>query len=104
MTAPVVTYGDKMSFIMPKRYSLESLPKPLSVPIDIDQVQRARVAVIRFSGFSSPKKMDEEAEKLLLVLKSNGIEIEGEPFMMRYNPPWTLPFLRRNEVAIKVKL
>ena len=104
MTAPVVTYGDKMSFIMPKRYSLESLPRPLSSPIDIDQVQRARVAVIRFSGFSSPKKMDEEAEKLLLVLKSNEIEIEGEPFMMRYNPPWTLPFLRRNEVAVKVNI
>lgn len=104
MTAPVVTYGDKMSFIMPKRYSLESLPKPLSAQIEIDQVQKARVAVIRFSGFSSPKKMDEEAEKLLLVLKSNGIEIEGEPFMMRYNPPWTLPFLRRNEVAVKVNI
>ncbi len=104
MTAPVVTYGDKMSFIMPKRYDLESLPKPLVAQIEINQVQKARVAVIRFSGFSSPKKMDEEVEKLLAVLKSNGIETEGEPFMMRYNPPWTLPFLRRNEVAVKVKL
>ena len=45
--------------------------------------------------------MDEEAEKLLTVLKSNGIEIESEPILMRYNSPWTLPFLRRNEVAIK---
>jgi hypothetical protein len=104
MTAPVVTNMDKMSFIMPKRFNLESLPKPLSAQIKIDLVQKARVAVIRFSGFSSPKKSDEEAEKLLMVLKSNGIEIEGEPFLMRYNPPWTLPFLRRNEVAIKVKL
>jgi hypothetical protein len=104
MTAPVVTYGDKMSFIMPKRYDLESLPRPLIAQIEIDQVQKARVAVIRFSGFTSPKKMDEEAEKLLAVLKSNGIETDGEPFMMRYNPPWTLPFLRRNEVAAKVKL
>jgi hypothetical protein len=104
MTAPVVTEGDKMSFIMPKRYNLESLPKPLSAQIEIDGVQKARVAVIRFSGFTSPNKMDEEAEKLLAVLKSNGIEIDGEPFIMRYNPPWTLPFLRRNEVAVKVKL
>ena len=75
MTAPVVTNMDKMSFIMPKRFNLESLPKPLSAQIKIDLVQRARVAVIRFSGFSSPKKSDEEAEKLLMVLKSNGIEI-----------------------------
>jgi effector-binding domain-containing protein len=104
MTAPVVTHRDKMSFIMPKRYNLESLPKPLSVQIKIDQVQKSKVAVIRFSGYTSPKKMDEQAEKLLTVLKSNGIEIDGDPFLMRYNPPWTLPFLRRNEVAVKVKL
>ena len=104
MTAPVITHRDKMSFIMPKRYELESLPKPINDQIEIDQVQRYRVAVIRFSGFTSPKKMDEEAEKLFRALKSNGIEIEGEPFLMRYNPPWTLPFLRRNEVAVKVKL
>jgi hypothetical protein len=104
MTAPVITHRDKMSFVMPKRYDLESLPKPINAQIEIDQIQRYRVAVIRFSGFTSPKKMDEEAEKLFMALKSNGIEIEGEPFLMRYNPPWTLPFLRRNEVAVKVKL
>jgi len=72
--------------------------------IKMDQVPKYRVAVIRFSGFTSPKKTDEEAEKLLVVLKSSGIEIDGEPFLMRYNPTWTLPFLRRNEVAAKVKL
>jgi len=104
MTAPVVTHWDKMSFIMPTRYDLESLPKPINAQIEIDQVKRYKVAVIRFSGFTSPKKMDEEAEKLFMALKSNGIEIEGEPFLMRYNPPWTLPFLRRNEVAVEVKI
>jgi hypothetical protein len=104
MTAPVITHGDKMSFIMPKRYNLESLPKPLNAQIEIDQVQRSIIAVIRFSGFTSPKKMDEEAEKLLMALESNGIRTKGEPFLMRYNPPWTLPFLRRNEVAVEVKL
>lgn len=104
MTAPVITHRDKMSFIMPKRYDLESLPKPMNAQIEIDQVQRYKVAVIRFSGFTGPKKVDEEAEKLFLALKSNGIEIEGDPFLMRYNPPWTLPFLRRNEVAVEVKI
>ncbi len=104
MIAPVFTHRDKMSFIMPKRYSLESLPKPVNTQIEIEQIQRYKVAVIGFSGFTSPKKIDEEAEKLFMVLKRNGIEIEGEPFLMRYDPPWTLPFLRRNEVAVKVKL
>ena len=104
MTAPVVTHRDKMSFIMPKRYNLESLPKPLNAQIEIDQVQRSIVAVIRFSGFTSPKKMDEEAEKLLMALEGNEIRTKGDPFLMRYNPPWTLPFLRRNEVAVEVKI
>ena len=104
MTAPVVTHRDKMSFIMPKRYNLESLPKPINAQIEIDQVQRYKFAVKRFSGFTSPKKMDDETEKLFMALKSNGIDIEAEPLLMRYNPPWTLPFLRRNEVAVKVKL
>jgi hypothetical protein len=104
MTAPVVTHRDKMSFIMPKRYNLESLPKPLNAQIEIDQVQRSIVAVIRFSGFTSPKKMDEEAEKLLMALEGNEIMTKGDPFLMRYNPPWTLPFLRRNEVAVEVKI
>jgi hypothetical protein len=103
MTAPVVTSEDKMSFIMPKRYTLPVLPKPLNPLIEIDQVQKDRVAVIRFSGFTSSKKTDEKTKKLLMVLKSNGIEIEGEPFLMRYNPPWSLPFLRRNEVAVRIK-
>jgi hypothetical protein len=104
MTAPVITDRDRISFIMPKNYTPESLPRPLNPQIKMDQVPKYRVAVIRFSGFTSPKKMDEEAEKLLVILKSSGIEIDGEPFLMRYNPPWTLPFLRRNEVAAKVKL
>ena len=103
MTAPVVTSRDKMSFIMPTRYTLLSLPKPLNPLIEIDQVQKDRVAVIRFSGFNSSKKTDEKTKKLLMVLNSSGIEIEGEPFLMRYNPPWTLPFFRRNEVAARIK-
>ena len=73
---------------------MRSLPKPLNAEIKIDLVEKARVAVIRFSGFTSPAKTDKEAEKLLAVLKKDRIEIEGQAFPMRYNPPWTLPFLR----------
>lgn len=104
MTAPVVTSRSEMSFIMPARYDLENLPRPLNSQIKIDMVEPGRLAVLRFSGFSSPAKNEEEINRLLDVLKNHDIETEGEPFLMRYNPPWTLPPLRRNEVAIKVKL
>jgi hypothetical protein len=104
MTAPVVTSRDEMVFIMPTRYNLENLPMPMNTQIRIDRETSGKVAVLRFSGFTSPDKNEKETNKLLEVLKSHNIETEGEPFLMRYNPPWTLPFLRRNEVAVKVKL
>jgi hypothetical protein len=65
MTAPVVTCKDKMSFIMPKRYTVLSLPKPLNTLIEIDQVQKDRVAVMRFSGLTSYKKTDERLKSCL---------------------------------------
>ncbi|MDM7913210.1 MAG: heme-binding protein [Methanotrichaceae archaeon] len=104
MTAPVVTSRDEMAFIMPGRYSLANLPMPMNTQIRIDREPPEKIAVLRFSGFTSPSKNEKEINKLLEVLKSHGIKTEGEPFLMRYNPPWTLPFLRRNEVAVKVKL
>jgi hypothetical protein len=103
MTAPVVTYRERMSFIMPNRYQLESLPKPLNDHVEIEVVDGAEVAVLRFSGFASPEATNKKTEELLKILKSNGIRIRGSPFLMRYNPPWTLPFLRRNEVAVEVE-
>ena len=104
MTAPVVTSKDKMSFIMPSRYSLENLPKPLNSQIEIAQEGPQKMAVLRFSGFSSPAKNEKKINDMLEVLKNRGIKIEGETFLMRYNPPWTLPPLRRNEVAVNVIL
>ena len=93
-----------MAFIMPGRYSLGNLPMPMNMQIKLDQEPPAKIAVLRFSGFTSPDKNEKETNRLLEVLKSHGIETEGEPFLMRYSPPWTLPFLRRNEVAVKVEL
>jgi len=104
MTAPVVTSRDEMAFVMPARYSLANLPMPMNTQIRIDREPPEKIAVLRFSGFTSSDKNEKETDKLLAVLKSHGLETEGEPFLMRYNPPWTLPFLRRNEVAVKVKL
>ena len=104
MTASVITSGDKMSFVMPRRYSIKALPKPLNDQIKIHEVDEIEVAVLRFSGFTSPKTVDEKTGELIKILETNEIKIDGLPFLMRYNPPWTLPFLRRNEVAIKIEI
>jgi hypothetical protein len=59
--------------------------------------------VIRFSGWATAEKADEHWQKLRGFLISEGIEIDGEPTLNQYNPPWTLPFLRRNEIIVPVK-
>ena len=47
--------------------------------------------------------MEKKTAELLRILRENDIAITGQPFLMRYNDPWTPPFLRRNEVAIEVR-
>jgi len=58
--------------------------------------------VIVFSGRASDKKAEEKWQELSATLNANNIEITGEPLLNQYNPPWTLPFLRRNEVMVAV--
>jgi hypothetical protein len=102
MTAPVVTTSESMAFVMPGRYDLENLPKPSMNQIEIDSVGSRTMAVIKFSGFTGPEKDERYLNLLLDTLKNHGIETAGEAYIMRYDPPWTPPFMRRNEVAIKV--
>jgi hypothetical protein len=102
MTSPVITTNESMAFIMPVEYDQTNLPKPLTDKIEITSIGPRTMAVIRFSGLAGPEKDKKFLNLLLDILKTHNIEIKGEPYVMRYNPPWTPPFMRRNEVAIQV--
>lgn len=105
MTAPVTMEdtGQKwrMHFVMPSKYTLATLPKPNNPAVTIRQVPGNKYAVIRFSGFAGKAKADKKTAELEKWLKSKYIKPIGKPELARYNPPWTLPFMRRNEVMIK---
>lgn len=106
MTAPVITsnYSNKMkmSFVMPSEYTLKTLPKPNSSDVIIETMKSAKLAVLRFTGFTPAGKVKNLQDKLIKVLNENKIKIKSAPFLMRYNSPWTIPFIRRNEVAVEV--
>ena len=107
MTAPVLQGPEKngwrMSFMMPSKYTKESLPQPLNPKIEIIEVPAKLYAVIQFSGFWTHKKNLKKAEELKAWLtEQNSYTIVSEPQFAGYNPPWTLPFLRRNEMMIEV--
>lgn len=107
MTAPVAAErgadgGWVIRFFMPSKYTLESLPTPNDDRVRLVAVPPERVAVLRFAGTLSPRAVASRAEELQKFLRDNKIEPIGEPMGWFYDPPWTLPFLRRNEVAVSL--
>lgn len=106
MTAPVQQSmaGEKeMAFMMPAEYALEDLPEPEDQRVSFREAPAYTAAVIQFSGWASAEKADENWQQLRRFLIKEGIEIVGEPTLNQYNPPWTLPFLRRNEIIVPVR-
>jgi len=62
-----------------------------------------KFAVIRFSGLVSQEKMNQKVKALNEWMVNKNLKPIGSPELARYNPPWTLPFLRRNEVMVEVE-
>jgi hypothetical protein len=107
MTAPVgIESAGKqwtVSFVMPAEYTLASLPKPLDPQVKIRELPAEKKAVIIFSGFYNDEKVKEKTQALRDWMNIKNLKPIGEPQFARYNPPWTLPFMRRNEVMIRVQ-
>lgn len=107
MTAPVTQQaaGDKfaVSFVMPARYTLETIPQPTDEAVTIREVPGYRAAVIRYSGTWSQKRYEAKKAVLEAFIKDNGLITAGEPIWARYDPPFQLWFLRRNEVVIPIE-
>lgn len=105
MTAPVISdessTNETVSFVMPSKYTMETLPKPNNDAITLREVPARKVAVIRFSGFYSGTNMQKYKEKLLKALERDGIKA-GKISFAGYNPPLTPPFMNRNEVWVEI--
>jgi hypothetical protein len=107
MTAPVATQRTPsgewvIRFFMPSKYTLDTLPTPNDDRVRLVTVPPESVAVLRFTGNIDPDAVSARTEQLLKVLYRNNIETIGDPLSWFYDPPWTLPFLRRNEVAVGI--
>jgi hypothetical protein len=104
MTAPVSMERSagkwRVHFVMPSEYTLDTLPRPNNPAVRLREIPATNYAVIRFSGFAGEKKVAAKTAELKAWLEGRGIEPLGNPELARYNPPWTLPFFRRNEVMI----
>jgi hypothetical protein len=92
----------QVEFVVPPDWTPETLPQPKNTQIQFKVYEPSEFAVIRFNG--SPKEVDflTQEENLLHWLQQKGRFHLGEPIYAFYNPPWTLPFMRRNEILWQV--
>jgi hypothetical protein len=92
-----------VSFVMPAEYTMETIPKPTNSQVQLRQIPAMKKAVISFTGFYNDQKVAEKTLELEQWIKSRNLQSAGAPNFARYNPPWTLPFMRRNEVMINLR-
>lgn len=106
MTAPVmqqsVGYTWRVRFVMPSKYTMETLPKPNNSAVELREVPRKLFAVIRFSGSAVEDNLKRRTKELNAFVSEKNFVPLSEPAYAFYNPPWTLPFLRRNEVMVEI--
>jgi hypothetical protein len=107
MTAPVTqskgSAGFVVQFTMPKKYTMETIPRPNDSRVSLRQLPAREVAVYTYSGSWSESRYNKMLAAFKEELKSDGVVTAGEPVLARYNSPFQLWFLRRNEIWIEVK-
>ena len=107
MTAPVKQQGLdnawKVNFTMPSKYSMNTLPTPNNEKVTLHQVPSKKYASIKFSGMGSNKNLASHEKELQEYISKNKIQAISEPIYAFYNPPWTLAFLRHNEIMIEIE-
>jgi SOUL heme-binding protein len=106
MTAPVTQQAAggvwKVRFIMPKKWTMETLPAPNDARVTLKAIPAKRFAVVRFSGRGGDELIQEKTMQLRRFIDARRLTSAGEPVLAFYNPPWTLPILRRNEIMLEL--
>ena len=87
---------------MPKIYTLKTIPKPNNKAVILNEVPAQKFIVIRFSGTNSDDNIEQHERTLFNFIKQNKIKVVGESKYAIYNPPWPLPFMRRNEILVQI--
>jgi SOUL heme-binding protein len=106
MTSPVTRQAAgavwKIRFIMPAGSTLATMPRPNDPNVRLLEEPGRRYAVIRFSGFAGEGVVARKTAELSAFLARRRLTPIGKPVFAQYDPPWTLPFMRRNEVWLEV--
>ena len=109
MTAPVTIEPQsgsaqqwRVHFVMPSQYTLATIPKPKNSAVTLHELPSKYFVVHRYSGFNTEARVQEKTDEALAWTKQQSLKVVGTPQLSRYDPPWTLPMFRRNEIMVEV--
>ncbi len=107
MTSPVLqesTHASRhiVSFVLPTNVSVDDIPKPRDARVSTLAVPARDMAARTYIGRWTQVKFEANAANLVAALARDGMTTTGMPSWARYDPPWTPPFLRRNEVLVEL--
>jgi effector-binding domain-containing protein len=122
MTAPVIAQGSSekiamtvpvtgkaegnsqvVSFVMPSGCTLATLPTPNDSRIKLSEVPEQKIAALTFSWYRTDPRFEKMKKQLFADLARDNITIIGTPIFAGYNPPWTPPWMNRNEIMVQVQ-
>ncbi|MEN9996763.1 MAG: hypothetical protein RL462_1539 [Pseudomonadota bacterium] len=93
----------RVHFVMPSQYTMSTIPQPNNPEVKLKEVPGKLMAVHRYTGFNTLAKVQSKTDELLTWLQQNNFKAIGTTQLSRYDPPWTLPMFRRNEIMVEVE-
>jgi hypothetical protein len=107
MTAPVSQVSSRngflIQFMMPAKFNMETIPQPNDPRVQLREIPPRRVVVYRYTGSWSESRYREKLLRFKELLEKDGLQVQGEPVWARFNSPFSIWFLRRNEIWFEVK-
>ena len=92
----------RISFVMPSQYTLENIPKPKNNAVRLKEIPGKYFAVQTYSGFNTLARVQRKTDETLEWAGKRSLKMIGTPQISRYDPPWTLPMFRRNEILVEI--
>jgi len=102
MTTPVFMTAGEMAFVMPEKMPAEQVPQPNNPKLAVSSIPAGQFAVMRFSGSRNPGNETNAVAGLTAWMQREKLTPTGDSIFGYFDPPWTPPFMRRNEVMLRI--
>jgi hypothetical protein len=93
----------RVHFVMPSQYTMNTIPKPKNAEVTLREIPGKWFAVNSFTGFNTQSRIQTKTDELSAWIGQKHWKALGPAQLARYDPPWTLPMFRRNEVMVEVE-